>query len=78
MGKFESMLGRVVAKERLAAGLTQELLAYRSGLHPTYVSQVERGVKSPTVRVLLAIAGALGSSASELIRKAEIREQNQP
>jgi transcriptional regulator with XRE-family HTH domain len=53
------------------AGLTQEALAYRCKLHPTYISQLERGVKSPTLRVFRILAEALGTSGSELLRRVE-------
>ena len=71
METFEAVLGRVLAEERKRAKLTQEVLAYRCKLHPTYISQLERGVKSPTVRVLVSIADAVGVRASELVRRAE-------
>lgn len=71
MENFEAVLGRVIATKRKQAGLTQEALAYRCKLHPTYISQLERGIKSPTVRVLLLVSGAIGIKASELLREVE-------
>lgn len=71
MENFEAILGRVIATKRKQAGLTQEALAYRCKLHPTYISQLERGVKSPTVRVLMLVSGAIGIRASEILREAE-------
>jgi transcriptional regulator with XRE-family HTH domain len=71
MDTFERVLGHVIAEERRRAGLTQEALAYRCKLHPTYISQLERGVKSPTLRVFRILAEALGESGSELLRRAE-------
>lgn len=73
MGAFESALGKTIAERRLSAGLTQEALAYKAHLHPTYLSQLERGLKSPTIRVLALIAHALGLPASELLWSAEIQ-----
>lgn len=52
-------------------GLSQEELADRAGLHRTYISQVERGLKSPSLRTLERIAAALNMSASSLIHRAE-------
>lgn len=60
-------LGGRVRSLRLAAGYTQELLAERCGLHPTYVSSVERGERNVTTLNLVAIARALGVTASTLI-----------
>ncbi len=71
MDSFESVLGRVIAERRRSAGLSQEALAFRCKLHPTYISQLERGLKSPTVRVLRAIAEAVGTTGSGLLRDTE-------
>jgi transcriptional regulator with XRE-family HTH domain len=71
MDSFEAVLGRVIAERRRSAGLSQEALAFRCKLHPTYISQLERGLKSPTVRVLRAISAAVGTTASSLLRDAE-------
>ena len=68
-----SALRQVTAKERRRAGLSQEALAGRCKLHPTYISQLERGLKSPTLRVFRGLAEALGTSGAELLRKAEAR-----
>ena len=64
-------LGEVLSAARKQAGLSQEVLAYRAKLHPTYVSQLERGIKSPTVRTLAVLAKALGTEPSELLRRCE-------
>lgn len=64
-------LGRVIARERRQLGLSQEALASKCGRHATYISQVERGIKSPTIRVLVEIAKALSTRPSDLLRRAE-------
>lgn len=51
-----------------AAALSQEELAYRAGIHRTYVSQVERGLKSPTITVVLQLSKALDTMPSEIMR----------
>lgn len=71
MRTFEQILGQVIADQRRKVALSQEAVAHLCDLHPTYISQLERGVKSPTVRVLRLIAEALGMSASKLLAKAE-------
>ena len=71
MDTFEKVLGRVLAERRRTAGMSQEAVAFRCKLHPTYISQLERGLKSPTIRVLRLIAEALGSTASALLAEAE-------
>jgi transcriptional regulator with XRE-family HTH domain len=73
METFEQALGQVIARLRHKAELSQEALAHQSDLHPTYISQLERGLKSPTVRAVRAIAQVLGISASKLLAKAEAK-----
>ena len=55
---------KIVRKER---GLSQEGLAFECGLHRTYISGVERGVRNPTVLVLEQIAKALKGPATRLL-----------
>ena len=51
--------GRIRAA-RLAAGLTQETLADRSRTHVSYIGQMERGLREPSLRALKRVADALG------------------
>jgi transcriptional regulator with XRE-family HTH domain len=71
MTNLDQILGRVLAETRRKAGLSQEALAAKARLHPTYISQLERGLKSPTVRVLVTIAMACDTSASEVLHVVE-------
>ena len=52
---------------RKNAGFSQEALAFECGLHRTYISGVERGVRNPTVIVVARIADALGISPGKLL-----------
>ena len=52
---------------RRDAGLSQEELADAAGLHRTYVSGVERGVRNPTVEVLEKIATPLNIPTWKLL-----------
>jgi transcriptional regulator with XRE-family HTH domain len=63
-----SVFGQVLTRLRGAAALSQEELAYRAGIHRTYVSQVERGLKSPTITVVLQLSKALDTMPSEIMR----------
>jgi transcriptional regulator with XRE-family HTH domain len=63
--------GIVLKKRRLDAGFSQESLAHRAGVHPTWISLLERGQNSPSLATLLAIADALKIRASELVRATE-------
>jgi transcriptional regulator with XRE-family HTH domain len=51
--------------------LSQERLAFLAKIHPTYVSQLERGLKSPTLEVIARLAKALHVRPHTLIRQAE-------
>jgi transcriptional regulator with XRE-family HTH domain len=67
----EALLGREIARLRKRIGLSQEELGFRAEVHRTYISQLERGLKSPTLTVILKLSRALRASASELIRAVE-------
>ena len=56
-----------VKRVRKEQGLSQEELADRAGVHRTYVSQIERGVKNATFVSLDKIAQALGTPLAELV-----------
>lgn len=59
--------GKQLRALREARGWSQEEFADRAGLHRTYVSAVERGVRNPTLSVLERLAKALGIKLSELL-----------
>lgn len=60
-------VGLNLKKFRKAAGFSQEALALECGLHRTYVSGVERGIRNPTVTVLQKLARPLGIAPSRLL-----------
>ena len=60
-------VGANLRQAREALGVSQEELADRAGLHRTYVSGVERGVRNPTVTVLEKIAKALRIKPGRLL-----------
>lgn len=57
--KFQR-LGVRVRSVRQACGLTQEQLAERAGLHPTYVAKIETGARLPSLETVDRLAEALG------------------
>ena len=63
--------GAVVRSQRKTVGLTQEELAERAAIHPTYVGLVERGERNPSLDVAQRIAEALGTTLAALIALAE-------
>ena len=60
-------VGLNVQRIRKERGWSQEELAFRAGLHRTYVSGVERGIRNPTVLVLGQLAEALEVTPSTLL-----------
>jgi len=44
----EALLGKEIAQLRKRNGLSQEELGFQAEVHRTYISQLERGLKSPT------------------------------
>jgi transcriptional regulator with XRE-family HTH domain len=68
MRNISDNFGRRVRELRLARGLSQEELAFRAGVHRTYLGSIERGERNPALRNIAAIAEALDVSLSELFR----------
>ena len=71
MSKPDSLLaalGRNVRRRRDARELTQEMLAEKSGLDPTYISDIERGRRNPGIKNVARLARALGLSTAELCK----------
>ena len=58
-----------VSRARREAGLSQEALADLAKVARSYMSDVERGARNPTLRVVERIAVALGVEASGLLNK---------
>lgn len=55
-------VGSKIRNYRQLAGLTQEQLAEKSDLHPTYIGQIERGEKNLTIQTLGKILAALDTT----------------
>jgi transcriptional regulator with XRE-family HTH domain len=59
--------GDAIRERRIAAGMSQEQLSFDAKVHRTYVGDLERGLKSPTLDVIDQLARALDMSPTELI-----------
>lgn len=70
----EALLGKEIARLRKRNGLSQEELGFRADVHRTYISQLERGLKSPTLSVILKLSHALKASASRLVATVERKD----
>ena len=58
----------VLKKMRTQKGLSQEELAFKANLHRTYISQLERGLKSPTLKTLSILADVLDVSLAQFVK----------
>jgi transcriptional regulator with XRE-family HTH domain len=65
-----SALGSFIREQRKQANLSLRQLAELTSLSNPYLSQVERGLHQPSVRVLRAISDALNLSAETLLAQA--------
>ena len=68
-------LGRIIRERRVQAELSLRDLAARTNVSNPYLSQIERGLHQPSVRVLKAIAGALNMSAETLMVQAGLLDE---
>lgn len=61
------LLGRNVRAARLARGLSQEQLAFEAEMKRSYLSDLERGTRNPSVRALGRLAKALDVEPADLL-----------
>lgn len=64
----KEIFGHNVRRIRTEAGLSQEELGYRSKLHRTYISSIERGERNVSLENVFAIAEALKVVPGELLK----------
>jgi XRE family transcriptional regulator, regulator of sulfur utilization len=66
MSEVSKAIGVKIRRHRTQMGLTQEELADKSGLHYSYIGQLERGEKNATLESIQRVVEALGISHAEL------------
>ena len=66
----KSAVGRILRVKRESLGISQEALAERAGVDRSYVSILERGLKSPTLETLEKICVALGTLPERVLEEA--------
>jgi transcriptional regulator with XRE-family HTH domain len=59
-------LGKQLKKIRKEKGFTQELLAEKVGIHPTYVGKLESGKNNVSIKMLFKISRALKTKLSDV------------
>ena len=67
----EVAFGKVLRALRKQAGLSQERLALDADIQRNYVSLLERGLKSVSIKVLFKLAAPLKTSPSEMLEQTE-------
>jgi transcriptional regulator with XRE-family HTH domain len=65
---MRKLVGRNVRSFRLKKGLTQEELSATSGFSQQYISDLERGLRNPTVVSVYELAQAMGVNYLELLK----------
>ena len=71
MHPLQRRFGTTLRRRREAAGLSQEALAERAGLHRNYVGLLERGQRMPTILVVQRLASALKTTMVGLLGDVE-------
>jgi transcriptional regulator with XRE-family HTH domain len=69
--KIQQEFGNVIRRRRERAGLSQEALADKAGLHRNYIGLLERGLRTPSIDVLRKLAFGLNTTMSSLIGELE-------
>jgi transcriptional regulator with XRE-family HTH domain len=69
---------RAVHERREALEISQEELAHRAGLHRTYISDIERGARNPSLKTLSRLAEGLEVTTSQLIKMGEAAASADP
>ena len=64
---IEKQFGKRIRQLRETQGLSQEELAYRAGVHRTYLGGIERGERNPSLKNIAAIARALDIKLPDLL-----------
>jgi transcriptional regulator with XRE-family HTH domain len=66
-----SVFGKVLREQRNARGISQEALALSADVDRTFVSQMERGIRQPTLTTLCKLSEALDIQPSTLVARVE-------
>lgn len=70
--RLQRQFGATLRTERIARKLTQQQLAFESGLSLTYVGEIERGQRMVSLDTIVRLATALHLSVAELLARAKL------
>ena len=65
--KVSNLFGQRLREIRESRDLTQDVVAQRAGLRQNHLSDIERGVKLPTLITLMRLAAALECNVADLV-----------
>ena len=66
--RLKHAFGQVLREYRNDRGMTQETLGFEAGYHSTWISQLERGLKQPSLATVFIIANQLGVKPDKMIK----------
>jgi transcriptional regulator with XRE-family HTH domain len=69
--QVSAVFGRILREQRMARGVSQESLALTADVDRTFVSQMERGIRQPSITTLIKLCKALGVQPSVLVARME-------
>ncbi len=68
MTNIKNLFGNKIRKTRQQMKMSQENLGFKSGLHRTYISEVELGRRNVSLENIRKISKALGIKISDMFR----------
>lgn len=68
-------LATAIRSQRQKLGISAAELARRSGITPAYVSRIEAGLATPSIRVLQGVAAALNTTLARLLENGSLDEE---
>ena len=67
----EKAFGQALREILMSKEISQERLGLEAGYDRTYISLIERGINSPTIRTVVKIAGVLKVAPSKIVVRME-------
>ena len=71
---YRSAIGKKVRQQRLKHGWTQEELAEKLELHPSFIGQLERGIKAASFGTLKNLSRVFGIKSAEFLNEGDSNE----
>ena len=75
---YRSTIGKKVHQERLKRGWTQEELAEKIDMNPSFVGQIERGLKAASFDTLERLSQIFGMEVVDFLKKGDNKTCSEP